>query len=123
MTSGMRTIMYPVKNIGAAKQLYGALFGVTPYMDEAYYVGYDVGGLNVGLDPSGHAKGMAGPVNFWHVDDIEQSLETLLAAGAEAVQPVNDVGGGKLIATVRDGDGNVIGLLQEPAGSAADYRR
>lgn len=113
MTSGMKTVMYPVKDIAAAKQLYGKLFGVAPDMDEVYYVGFTVGGQHVGLDPNGHAKGMTGPVGYWHVDDINATLGALLAAGAETQQPVNDVGGGKLIATVTDVDGNVIGLLQE----------
>jgi predicted enzyme related to lactoylglutathione lyase len=115
-TSGMKTILYPVKDIAAAKQLYGSLLGVAPTMDEAYYVGFDVDGQHVGLDPNGHSKGMSGPIGYWHVDDISASLEALLAAGAETEQPVSDVGGGKLIATVKDADGNVIGLLQAPTG-------
>jgi predicted enzyme related to lactoylglutathione lyase len=117
MTSGMKTIIYPVKNIAAAKELYGKLFGVEPDVDEAYYVGFNVDGQHAGLDPKGHSKGMTGPVGYWHVDDINQSLEALLAVGAEAQQPVSDVGGGRLITTVKDPDGNVFGLLQDPAGS------
>ena len=114
MTSGLKTILYPVKDLSAARELYGKLFG-TPYMDESYYVGWGVAGQDVGLDPNGDAKGMTGPVGYWHVDDIEAPLDALLAAGAEAGQPVTNVGGGKLIATVSDADGNVIGLLQPPA--------
>jgi predicted enzyme related to lactoylglutathione lyase len=112
MTSGMKTVMYPVKDIAAARKLYGQLLGVEPYMDEAYYVGFNVDGQDVGLDPNGHGKGMTGPLAYWHVDDIEQTLQTLLDAGATACQPVTDVGGGKLIATVVDPDGNTVGLLQ-----------
>ena len=115
MTSGMRTVI-PVKDLAAAKELYGTLFGVAPSMDEVYYVGFDVDGQHVGLDPNGHTKGMTGPVEYWQVDDITKSLDALLAAGAEAQQPVTDVGGGTLIATVKDRDGNVIGLVQAPAG-------
>lgn len=114
MTSGMRTIMHPVSDLDAAKRLYGGLFDVEPYMDEPYYVGYNVGDQDVGLDPNGHAKGMTGPTGYWHVDDIETSLDVLIAGGATKVQDVTDVGGGKLIATVRDIDGNAIGLLQMP---------
>jgi predicted enzyme related to lactoylglutathione lyase len=110
----MRTVV-PVKDLAAAKELYGALFGVAPTMDEVYYVGFDVDGQHVGLDPNGHSKGMTGPVEYWQVDDISKSLDALLAAGAEAQQAVADVGGGTLIATVKDRDGNVIGLLQAPA--------
>jgi predicted enzyme related to lactoylglutathione lyase len=115
MTSGMQTIIYPVKDIGAARQLYGELFGVAPYADEPYYVGFKVDGQDAGLDPNGHSKGMTGPVGYWHVDDINATLEVLVGAGAETDQAVRDVGGGRLIATVKDPDGNVIGLLQDPA--------
>jgi predicted enzyme related to lactoylglutathione lyase len=112
----MKTVLYPVKDIAAAKQVYGHLLGVAPSMDEAYYVGFDVDGQHIGLDPNGHGKGMNGPVGYWHVDDINESLAALLAAGAATQQPVSDVGGGKLVATVADADGNVIGLLQAPGG-------
>lgn len=116
MTSGMKTVIYPVEDISAARKLYGQLLGVEPYMDETYYVGFNLDGQDVGLDPNGRRKGMTGPVGYWHVDDIEASLQALLGAGAQPGQPVRDVGGGKLIATVTDPDGNVVGLLQEPAG-------
>jgi predicted enzyme related to lactoylglutathione lyase len=112
VTEGVKTIMYPVKDIARAKTLYGKLVGVEPYMDEPYYVGFNVEGQDVGLDPNGHRKGMTGPLAYWHVDDIKGSLKALLDAGAEAHQEVRDVGGGKLIASVKDADGNVIGLLQ-----------
>ena len=114
MTEGIKTIIYPVKDLAKAKTLYSELLGVEPYMDEAYYVGFNVEGQDVGLVPHGHGKGMTGLVAYWHVDDIERSLKALLDAGAEAQQEVKDVGGGKLIASVKDADGNVIGLLQSP---------
>ena len=116
MTSGMKTIICPVTDLDAAKAQYSALLGVAPSKDEPYYVGYDVEGQHVGLDPNGHRKAMTCPVGYWHVDDINGSLQALLDAGAENHQDVNDVGGGKLIATVKDADGNIIGLLQAPAG-------
>jgi predicted enzyme related to lactoylglutathione lyase len=112
MSEGVKTIIYPVTDLARARTLYGELLGEEPYMDEAYYVGFSVEGQDIGLDPHGHSKGMTGPVGYWHVDDIEKSLKALLGAGAEAKQEVRDVGGGKLIATVEDPDGNVIGLLQ-----------
>jgi predicted enzyme related to lactoylglutathione lyase len=112
MTEGLKTIIYPVTDIARAKTLYGKLVGVEPYMDEPYYVGFNVEGQDVGLDPRGHSKGMTGPVAYWHVDDVEESLKLLLEVGAEAQQEVEDVGGGKLITSVKDVDGNVIGLLQ-----------
>jgi predicted enzyme related to lactoylglutathione lyase len=114
MTSGIRTVIYPAKDLAQAKMLYGKLVGVEPYMDEAYYGGFNVAGQDVGLDPHGHSQGMTGPVGYWHVDDIERSVKVLLEAGAEVQKEVKDVGGGKLIASVKDADGNVIGLIQAP---------
>jgi predicted enzyme related to lactoylglutathione lyase len=70
--------------------------------------------VEIGLDPNGHRQGMAGPVGYWEVDDIVKQLELLHEAGAETEQAPRDVGGGKLIATVRDADRNVTGLLQQP---------
>jgi predicted enzyme related to lactoylglutathione lyase len=114
MTSGIRTVIYPIKDLARAKTLYGRLLGVAPYADEAYYVGFRVGDQEIGLDPNGHSQGMTGPVGYWHVEDIKQSLELLLDAGAAEQQAIRDVGGGKLIASVKDADGNIIGLVQSP---------
>lgn len=115
MTTGVKTIIYPVEDITAAKRLYSNLVGVEPYADEAYYVGFRVDGLDLGLDPNGHSRGMTGPVAYWHVDDINGTLQALLEAGGETQEQVRDVGGGRLIATVKDADGNPIGLLQDTA--------
>ena len=112
MTEGVKTIMYPVTDLANAKTLYGELLGVEPYRDEAYYVGFNIEGQNIGLDPHGHSKGMTGPVAYRHVNDIEERLQALLDAGAAAHQGVRDVGGGKLLSSVKDTDGNVIGLIQ-----------
>ena len=112
MTKGIMTVIYPVKDLAKAKALYAALLGASPTVDQPWYVGFDVDGQQVGLDPNGHAAGMTGPVGYWHVDDIKSSLDVLIAAGATRHQDVKDVGGGKLIASVTDADGNVIGLIQ-----------
>jgi predicted enzyme related to lactoylglutathione lyase len=112
MTGGINTIIYPVTDLETAKILYSQLLGVRPSMDEAYYVGFDVAGQHVGLDPYGHSSGITGPVGYWHVEDIKASVQALLDAGAQAQQEIRDVGGGKLIAAVKDTDGNVIGLIQ-----------
>ncbi len=114
MNQGIRTFIYPVRDIAQAKALYSKLLGVEPIMDEAYYVGFKVGDQDIGLDPNGHNAGMTGPVGYMNVNDIEQSLQLLLGAGAQMQQEVKDVGGGKLIATVRDADGNITGLIQSP---------
>jgi predicted enzyme related to lactoylglutathione lyase len=114
MTSGMNTIVYPVKDLAGAKTVYGRLLGVAPYVDETYYVGFRVGDQEVGLDPNGHKHGLTGPIGYWEVDDIKESVQQLLDSGAEVQQPVMDVGGGKLIASIKDADGNVTGLAQSP---------
>lgn len=114
MNQGMRLFIYPVKDIAQAKTLFGRLLGIEPYVDQAYYVGFRVGDQEIGLDPHGHNKGMTGPVGYWEVDDIKESLQLLLDAGAQVQQKVRDVGGGKLIAWVKDADSNIIGLMQLP---------
>ncbi len=112
MTQEVRTIIYPVKDIARAKALYSKLMGVEPYADGPYYVGFRVGDQELGLDPNGHQAGMSGPVCYWHVTDIKKSIGQLLDAGAQLQQDVRDVGGGKLIATLKDMDGNILGLIQ-----------
>jgi predicted enzyme related to lactoylglutathione lyase len=114
MSQGISTFIFPVKDVAGAKTLYSKLLGIAPYVDEPYYVGFTVGDQEIGLDPNGHNQGMTGPVAYWDVDDIEESLQTLLDAGAQVQQAVKDVGGGKLIASVKDADGNILGLMQSP---------
>ncbi|HMN31492.1 MAG TPA: hypothetical protein PKE45_25305 [Caldilineaceae bacterium] len=112
--NSIKTLIYPVKDAAQAKRLFGALLGSEPYMDAPYYVGYRVGEQEIGLDPNGHNAGMTGPVAYWQVTDIRESLQLLLDSGAQTQQAVRDVGGGKLIATVIDADGNILGLMQSP---------
>src|SRR6266568_6474904 len=114
MNQGISLFVYPVKDIAQAKTLYSKFLGVEPYVDGAYYVGFRIGDQEIGLDPNGYDKGMSGAVAFCEVDDIQATLTLLLDAGATAQQPVSDVGEGKLIATVKDADGNVVGLSQTP---------
>ncbi|HWE66303.1 MAG TPA: VOC family protein [Acidimicrobiales bacterium] len=114
MNEGIKTLVVPVKDIAQAKALYSTLLGVEPYTDEAWYVGFRLGGLEVGLDPNGHRQGMTGPVAYSYVDDIEKTVQSLVEAGAVTNQAATDVGGGMLRALVTDADGNVIGLIQPP---------
>ncbi len=114
MTSGIKTIIYPVEDLGRAKALFGRFLGVDPYMDEPYYVGFRVGDQDIGLDPNGHARGLTGPVAYWHVADIHESFKLLVDTGAAEKTAIEDVGGGKLVATLADPDGNTIGLIQTP---------
>jgi len=116
MNYGIGTVIYSVKDLARAKRLFNKLLGVEPYMDEPYYVGYKVGNQDIGLDPNGYNQGMTGPIRYFHVSDIRKSLQSLQEAGAQVIQDVNDVGGGKLIASLISTDGNIIGLIQFPKG-------
>jgi predicted enzyme related to lactoylglutathione lyase len=114
MNQGIQLLVYPVKDIARAKALYRTLLGVEPYADAPYYVGFRVGDQEIGLDPNGHQAGLTGRVGYRQVTDIKKSLKSLLDAGAQTVQDVKDVGGGKLIAWVKDADNNITGLMQSP---------
>jgi predicted enzyme related to lactoylglutathione lyase len=112
-TEGIKTVLHPVTDLAAAKAVYAALLGVQPQADAPYYVGFDAAGQHIGLVPGGASQGMTGPVAYWHVPDIEAKLAEVTAAGAKLKEPARDVGGGRLVATFTDPDGNVLGLLQD----------
>jgi predicted enzyme related to lactoylglutathione lyase len=112
-TEGIKTVLHPVSDLAAAKAVYTALLGVAPSADSSYYVGFDVAGQHIGLVPGGGPQGMTSPVAYWHVPDIEAKLAEVTAAGATVNEAPRDVGGGRLVATVTDPDGNVLGLLQD----------
>jgi predicted enzyme related to lactoylglutathione lyase len=112
-TLGIKTVLHPVSDLATAKATYTALLGVAPMADESYYVGYEAGGVHVGLVPSGGSQDMTAPVVYWEVPDIEAKLAEVTAAGATVKEPAHEVGGGRRVATVTDPDGNVLGLLQD----------
>jgi predicted enzyme related to lactoylglutathione lyase len=110
MAGKVNHLVYPVKDLEKAKAFYGEYLGVEPYLDTAYYVGYRTGDQEVGLDPNS----TVGPIAYTEVDDIKSSLQAMAGVGAEVVQDAHDVGGGLLIAQIKDADGNVVGLKQQP---------
>lgn len=112
-TQGIKTVLHPVSDLAAAKAVYTAMLGISPQTDSPYYVGFDAEGQHIGLVPGGGAQGMTSPVAYWQVADIEAKLADLTAAGATVKEPAHDVGGGRLVATVTDLDGNVLGLIQD----------
>jgi predicted enzyme related to lactoylglutathione lyase len=112
-TEGIKTVLHPVSDLDASKAVYAALLGIQPQADSPYYVGFDAEGQHIGLVPGGGPQGMSSPVAYWHVPDIEAKLAEVTAAGATLNEPVRDVGEGRLVATVTDPDGNVLGLLQD----------
>ncbi len=113
MNEGVKTIIYPVKDVAKAKEIYTQLLGVKPAQDEAYYVGYKVDGMDIGLNPNGFDQGITEPIAFYTVSDIKMTMQSLLEAGAQEQQAVRNVGGGRLTATVKDPDGNIIGLIED----------
>ena len=112
-TQGIKTVLHPVSDLAAAKAVYTALLGMEPQADAPYYVGYEAEGQQIGLVPGGGPQSMTSPVAYWHVSDIEAKLAEVTAAGATLKEPVRDVGGGRLVATFSDPDGNVLGLMQD----------
>ncbi len=112
-TQGIKTVLHPVSDLAKATPVYAALLGVPPQHEASYYVGFEAEGQHIGLVPSGGPEAMTSPVAYWHVPDIEAKLSEVTAAGATVKDPVRDVGGGRLVATVTDPDGNVLGLLQD----------
>src|SRR5579864_1138598 len=112
-TQGIKTVLHPVSDLAAAKAVYTALLGMPPTSDAPYYVGYEAEGQQIGLVPGGAAQGMTSPVAYWHVADIEAKLAEVTAAGAAVKEEPHDVGGGRLVASITDPDGNVLGLIQD----------
>jgi len=112
-TQGIKTVLHPVSDLDAAKPVYTALLGVPPQHEANYYVGFDVEGQHIGLVPGGGPQGMSSPVAYWHVADIEAKLAEVTAAGATVKESPHEVGGGRLVATFTDPDGNVLGLVQD----------
>ena len=111
-TQGVKTILHPVSDLAQAKAVYSALLGIEPQADSDYYVGYDAEGQHIGLVPKGAAP-MDTPVAYWQVADIEAKLAEVTAAGATVKEAPRNVGGGRLVASFTDPDGNVLGLMQD----------
>ncbi len=117
MFLGLRTVKYEVQDMAKAKQWYTKALGIPPYFDEpAYYVGYNVGGYDLGLVPAKDAATRRAPagVAYWGVQDAHAAYKRLLDLGATPVEEIQDVGGGLLAGEVRDPFGNVIGIIYNP---------
>lgn len=114
MVQSIKLIVYPVKDLAAAKKLFSKFLGTEPYADAPYYVGFRIGDQEVGLDPNAFSKGATSAIGYIESADIKADLQVLLDAGGTLLGDVRDVGGGKLVATVKDADGNILGLMQSP---------
>jgi predicted enzyme related to lactoylglutathione lyase len=109
----IKTVLHPVSDLATARAVYTALLGFAPQADAEYYVGFEAEGQHIGLLPGGGPQGLTSPVAYWQVPDIEAKLAEVTAAGATVKEPVHDVGGGRLVATLVDPDGNLLGLQQD----------
>ena len=111
---GIRTVIYAVDDIVRGKEWYTKAFGVAPYFDEPFYVGFNIGGYELGLDPNAGATGAGGSTGYWGVDNAEDAFAHMIASGATASSPVAEVGGGIKVAVVLDPFGNRVGIIENP---------
>lgn len=114
MFQKLRTVIYQVNDINQAKAWYTGITGIKPYFDEPFYVGFDINGYELGLDPdnTGVRKGN-NAVAYWKVEDIDSAVAALTSAGAKIQAEIKNVGESILVATLEDPFGNTIGLIQE----------
>lgn len=112
---GLRTTVYSVNDMEKSKQWYTKAFGISPYFDEAYYVGFNIGGYELGLMPAQEgAHKSDNVIAYWGVEDIDAEYQRLLELGAIENSPIADVGGGIRLGTVKDPFGNVLGIIYNP---------
>ena len=119
MLGGLRTLVYPVTDLDAAKAWYTQMLGFGPYFDQPFYVGFSVGGYELGLMPE-EGK-LAGPITYWGVPDADAAYATLLTLGATEGAAVEDVGGGIRLGAVRDPFGNILGVIYNPHFQVTDH--
>lgn len=113
MIKGLRTTIYRAPDLGKGKAWYDLVFQRKPYFDEPFYVGFEIGGFELGLVPDA-APGAAGAKALWGVDNLEQEMQRLKAAGVTIVGQIQDVGGGIKVLDIADPFGNLVGLIENP---------
>ena len=123
MLLGLRTVIYRAPDLARAKAWYSALLGVAPYFDEPFYVGFNVGGYELGLDPNASGReGAGGATAYWGVSNLDAALARARDNGAPLLSPAQDVGEGIRVATVADPFGTPIGLIENPHFKLPDAR-
>jgi predicted enzyme related to lactoylglutathione lyase len=110
---GLRTIAYAAPDLAKTRDWYAAVLGIEPYFDMPFYVGFNVGGYELGLQPD-RAVGTQGQVAYWGVEDIQAALDHVLSLGATINEPLEDVGDGIQVVTVNDPFGNAFGMIKNP---------
>lgn len=121
MIKGLRTVKVPVSDLARAKAWYGEVFGAAPYFDQPFYVGFAIGGFELGLVPDG-TPGTSGTVAYWGVNDTGAEVARILQLGASEHQAIQDVGEGIRVAELKDPFGNVLGLIENPLFDPAAVR-
>lgn len=119
---GLRTVIYAAPDLARAKEWYSNAFGMEPYFDQPYYVGFNIGGYELGLDPNARSVGPGGSVAYWGVASAEEAVSAMESAGATIVHPASDVGEGIKVATVSDPFGNLIGIIENPHFDASSTK-
>lgn len=114
MFQGLRTVVYTAPALAEATVWYTKVLGQKPYFEESFYVGFNVGGYELGLDPKGVATGPGGACVYWGVPDADEAYDRLIVLGAHANDAVEEVGGGIRVGTVLDPFGNVLGIIENP---------
>jgi predicted enzyme related to lactoylglutathione lyase len=119
---GLRTVVYRVEHMAQAKTWYAKLFGREPYFDEPFYIGFNIGGFELGLQPvEDGSSGRGGVEVYWGVKDIRAEWDRALKLGAKALEEPHNVGGPIEVATIQDPWGNVIGLIFNPEFSSGTH--
>jgi len=121
MIQGLRTVVYHVSDLAKAKKWYNEVLGFEPYFDQPFYVGYEVGGFELGLVPDGN-PGPGGCVAYWGVPDAGAALERLEGMGAAVREKIQDVGEGIRVAAIADPFGNTFGIIENPHFSTEKVR-
>lgn len=112
MFLGLRTVIYPAPDLAAAKAWWVQALGIEPYFDEPFFVGFSPGGYELGLNPA--ADPALGAVSYWGVADADAAYAHLVAIGATPLEPVEEVGDGIRLGTVRDPVGSIVGVIENP---------
>jgi predicted enzyme related to lactoylglutathione lyase len=121
MIKGLRTAIYPVPDLAEGKAWYARVLERTPYFDAPFYVGFSVGGFELGLIPDGE-PGSAGVRVYWGVTDAEAEVTRLLELGAVSFEALQDVGGGIRVAGLKGPFGNVFGIIENPSFKPSDVQ-
>ena len=120
MLEGLRSIIYPSKDLVSDKAFWTKALGIPPYFDQDFYVGFNVGGYELGLDPNGGSEENTGPVTYWGCSDIAATAQDLAGKGITQQDEIHNVGEDILMATFLDDAGFTFGIIQNPHFESAE---